>query len=218
MPLSGLIARLRRLFTRKQAEAPQPDDDAMADTIRRDVAAAFTPPDEIVRAAVECDESDDPDEVVEARAESLLSDAVRRHLAEEAKWPAVTDCDRLDAAFAELEKEGVVCRQNFSCCGTCAVGEIIDVMQEESAQGRDVIGCAHYNCQTTESAVEGQGIHLSYGAICGGDTESVAIGHRIARAVAAHGLTVTWDGDLTKRIHVALDWKRRLPPELRSWA
>jgi len=39
----------------------------------------------------------------------LLLDAQR-------EWPSVTDCDRLDRAFADLNGRGIVARQNFACC------------------------------------------------------------------------------------------------------
>ena len=73
---------------------------------------------------------------------------------DEQSWPAVTDCDRFDAAFADLERAGVACRHNFSCCGNCAAYEIRGEIEAERAKGREIIGCAHYNCQDTESAVE----------------------------------------------------------------
>lgn len=151
----------------------------------------------------------DPD-ALRPHAERLFKEIIAQQLREQATWPTITDCDRFDAAFAALEASGIVCRHNFSCCGTCAAGEIWDEIDAERAKGRPIVGCVHYNVQTLETAIEGGGVYLSYGSVEEGDESSVAIGHRIVSAMQANGLSVTWDGTIRRRIHVALDWKRRL--------
>lgn len=183
----------------------------MSDYIRTQVATGFAVYDEIVPDAVEFFSDDCDADVLRPHVERILRESVEAHVKAQAAWPSVTDCDRLDAAFAELEKLGIVCRQNFSCCGTCAASEIWDEIEAERKKGREIIGCAHYNWQTTESAVEGDGVWLSYGSVVRGERASVDIGHKIADAMRAQGLEVTWNGSLDRRIHVALDWKRRLP-------
>jgi hypothetical protein len=183
----------------------------MSDYIHRDVAGAFVPADQIVENALEVFSEGYSKTYLRPHAERLLREAIDAKLKIEQSWPATTDCDRFDAAFADLEGAGIVCRQHFSCCGTCAAGEIWDEIEAERAKGREIIGCAHYNCQDTESAVEGDGIYLSYGSVLRGERPSIDIGHKIAEAMRSHGLKVTWDGSLSRRIHVALDWKRRLP-------
>lgn len=188
--------------------------DDITQNIQQDVRAGFTPPDEIVSPMLEAMASDSEEydiEELRPEAERILRDAVAKQLREQAKWPKVTDCDRFDAAFSQLELDGVVCRQDFSCCGTCAAAEIWDEIEAEQDEGREVIGCAHYNWQDTESAVDGYGIYLSYGSVLESEQAAVDIGHKIADAMRSQGLKVTWDGTLSKRLHVALDWKRRMP-------
>ena len=43
---------------------------------------------------------------------------------DQVSWPEITDCDRLDRAFAALERQGVVARQHFTCCWNCGNVEI----------------------------------------------------------------------------------------------
>jgi hypothetical protein len=90
----------------------------MREFIQRKTAAGFDTPDEIQNAAVEVFSDDQTPEVLQPIAARLTSDAVEAQLAAQREWPAVTDCDLLDRAFTELERAGIVCRQNFTCCGT----------------------------------------------------------------------------------------------------
>ncbi len=142
-------------------------------------------------------------------ARAMVGEALAHHQAEQANWPAVTDCDRLDAAFEELGRDGIVCRPDFSCCGTCGAIEILDEMEAAERQGLPVRGYTFYHQQDTEHAVEGDGICLNYGSTDEGDAAAVAIGHEVVHALRRHGLTVEWNGDISKRIEVGMDWKRR---------
>jgi hypothetical protein len=183
--------------------------DYISSYIRREVASGFADPERIVPNALEIVSDECPPDELRPHAERLLRKALAAKVKEEQSWPAVTDCDRFDAAFADLERAGIVCRHDFACCGTCAAAEIWGEIEAERARGREVIGCAHYHHQDTERAIEGYGLYLSYCSVLRGDRPSVDIGRKIARAMRSHGLKVTWNGSVSNGIHVALDWKRR---------
>ena len=127
----------------------------------------------------------------------------------EREWTEATDCDRLDDAFAALEASGVIARQNFTCCGTCGSTEIWDEIGSAEAAGLPAHGYAFFHMQDTESAAEGYGLYLNYGACTEGEAAALAIGHEIVEQLEAHGLRTEWNGDWGTRIHVALDWKKR---------
>lgn len=186
----------------------------VAGYIRRDVAAGFTKLGEIIPQALEVVASDYDVEALRPHAQRVLAEAMEEQRRRETEWPAVTDWDRFDAAFAALEENGIVCRHNFSCCGTCAAGEIWDEIKAERDKGREIVGCAHYNVQDTDSAVEGYGVYLSYGSVLEGERAAVSIGHEIAEAMRGQGLGVGWDGTWAKRIFVKMEWQRRVSP---SW-
>jgi hypothetical protein len=192
----------------KPADERTPIDD-LRDHIRRDVANGFLDEDAILTGVVEIFEEDMDPELVRREAPGLLRTALAEHALDERKWPAQTDCDRLDAAFAALESDGVVSRQNFSCCGTCGSSEIWGEIEEAEKGGLSARGYTFFHVQDTEAAVEGQGLYLNYGACEQGEAASVAIGHDIVAKLNAHGLRTNWDGSLSKRIHVSLDWKKR---------
>lgn len=182
---------------------------ALRDHVARDVAAGFYDPAQILQNAEDAFSEELEPAIIRAEAEAALKQASATLAAEQSRWPDVTDCDRLDAAFAGLEAEGIIARQNFSCCGSCGSYEIWDEAQAEEARGKTVQGYAFFHMQDTESAVEGDGLYLNYGAAEEGDEAAVAIGHRIVRQLERNGLRTAWNGELNLRIGVALDWKKR---------
>jgi hypothetical protein len=184
--------------------------DELHSYIRRHVVAGYLQPAEIAAFAAEVF-ADELDEVVlRHHARRYTSAILAEQRAEEATWPAVTDCDRLDAAFAALEREGVVARQQFSCCGSCGAAEIWGEMAAAEEAGLAVRGYVFFHLQDTEAAVEGEGLYLSYGAVAEGPEAAEAIGRAVMDALEAKGLDPVWDGEWTRRIFVPIEWRRRL--------
>lgn len=198
------------------AKAPLYTEDELLEDVRRqverDLAGGFVPRDEIVRDAVEAFAGELVGAPVEATARRALDEALAARAIEEATWPATTDCDRLDAAFAALEAEGVISRQNFTCCGSCGSSEIWDEMGKVRDAGGPVTGYAFYHQQDTERATEGGGLYFNYGAVEDTEAAAVAVGHRIMARLREQGLEPDWDGRLEQRIGLGLDWKRRAVP------
>jgi len=130
---------------------------------------------------------------------------------EQASWPVPTDCDRLDRAFAALERSGIVARHNFTCCQTCGHAEIFDeIAGVQNPSG--VWGYTFYHMQDTEHAAEGYGLCFAYGAREEGEAALQKVGHAVAEALRREGLKVAWDGSVKKRIEVKeFVWRRRLP-------
>jgi hypothetical protein len=207
-----------RLFGKRAPEqmelapaAAPPDEKAewVRDQIRRDVASGFYDEDAILTNAADAFADDLSPEELRPLAQKLLREALAEQRAAERHWPDETDCDRLDAAFAALEEEGVIARQNFSCCGNCGATEIWDEVRAVEDNGGEVQGYAFYHMQDTEGAVDGGGLYLNYGACDEGEDAALAVARTIVAELEAHGLETQWDGSWDKRIGVTLDWKRR---------
>jgi hypothetical protein len=184
--------------------------DELHEFVRVQVAAGYTSPDTIVDDAVEAflDETFDPGGLrVAARA--IADQALAAHQAEQASWPSPTDCDRIDAAFAELAGAGILACQHFSCCGTCGASEIQEAMELAEKDGRECRGYTFFHMQDTEHAVAGDGLYLSYGARRPDEAAAVAIGHEIVAVLRQHGLTPAWNGRNAHRIALPLIWRRR---------
>ncbi|HUD94656.1 DUF6891 domain-containing protein [Sphingobium sp.] len=200
----------RATTTEPQKDIPAYDPvEALRVQVRRDVVGGFYDEDAILTNAHDVFEEELPMPVLRREASASLRVAMAEHRAAEQGWTHATDCDRLDAAFVALEAEGVIARQNFTCCGTCGASEIWDEIEAAQKAGEPADGYAFFHMQDTESAIEGHGLCLNYGACEEGDEAAIAIGQRIVDQLEAHGLAVDWDGSLGQRIGIALDWKKR---------
>lgn len=162
------------------------------------------------------------DKRIEVR--NALVRAVTELTEEQATWPALTDYDRLKAALDTLETEGIVARENFTCCGTCGAAEIgAEIEDFTGATGRPAKGYVFFHQQDTESAVDGHGLYFNYGTAEEEWTEakSLAIGQRLFDALKSVGLTPDWDGTIDRRVAVSLTWQRRwegqTPKPVKRW-
>jgi hypothetical protein len=115
----------------------------------------------------------DPDEFVEWATDEEILDTPLDEATAEKIWELVLSTRRaqqdswgeeprtaLTAAFDELDELGVVARQNFSCCGTCASGEIWD----ERPEGRPSRGYVYFHSQDTDQLLESNDTYIGYGA------------------------------------------------------
>lgn len=149
------------------------------------------------------------------RAAFLAVVAARR--AQQAAWTAMPKT-ALTRAFEALAARGVVARENFSCCGTCASAEIFN----ERDDSRNWRGYVYYHQQDTEGLLDDRSTYIGYGAFLDAwtteaewtalpDAERERRYERIVTALMredvipvleAHGATVTWDGSLGTRIRL----------------
>jgi hypothetical protein len=155
---------------------------------------------------------DAPDWLTDFTAEAVDA-ALAAHHHDEMRW-GLTDNDRLARAGMALEANGIVFRENFTCCQTCGFGEIADEIDETMVLGSNVRGFSFFHWQDTEGAVNGHGLCLSYGAA--GDfsnssyeAAALAVAHEITEALAREGLNASWSGDLARRISFDMIWQRR---------
>jgi tetratricopeptide (TPR) repeat protein len=176
--------------------------------IARKIAAGFDEPAQIAELAADIYEADP------LHCEALVDQATAALERARLTWPAVTDCDRLDRAFGDLDASGIVARQHFACCNTCGNAEMTDVVHDERELGRTIDGYVFYHWQDTDAAVGGHGLHLRFHAVSHRAAETSAIGKRVVEALRAHGLSSAWDGDPERTIALpSFDWRRRsLPP------
>jgi hypothetical protein len=180
--------------------------------VRRQVAAGFRGDAEIIDGASEyLGDQWRPEDVRRLAAGRVREFAIAQQ-ASEKSWSGLTDCDRLDRAFAALEARGVVCRQDFACCGNCGHAEIGDEIEATREKGRPVHGYAFYHMQDTDRAVDGAGVYLAYGSAEGGDAEAAKVAQEICAALREEGLEPQWNGSVEQRVFVPLEWKRRRRP------
>lgn len=183
---------------------------ALHDHIQLQVQCGYDDRDTIIESAVDF-LRDEYEDVVELRrlAARLTDSALARHTAEQRTWTHTTDCDKLDEAFAELDRNGIVARQHFTCCQTCGYTEI-GYEIDDALEYRPVRGYVFYHKQDTEHVVGNDRLYLAYGSLNGTDEDGVAIGHEVVGVLRRYGLSVEWNGLIQKRICIKnIHWQRR---------
>ena len=136
------------------------------------------------------------------------------------KKPMV-DLQRVTNAFFRLQKRAetehggtIFTESGYLCCQNCAATELENRMVVHNAvrNGRmAVIGYAYYHGQDKEGCDNGYDLYLSY---CGQETimgfddnlpqilTSVKVAHMLIDSLREEGLTVEWEGKVSRRICV----------------
>ena len=147
-----------------------------------------------------------------------ITDYVMDVLGLEYITPEMQKNSNLNRAFAALEEEGVIARQNFTCCGTCASAEIWDEMDDS----REWKGYIYFHEQDTESLAESGGTYIGFGSflayprdeekwntLSDAQKEEIRALHEKLSAqllretvipmLEKHGLSVKWNGNYNTR-------------------
>lgn len=153
----------------------------------------------------------DPGDLDPEEVEIALDAAIAAHEADKQTWPAVTDCDRLDAAFTSLRTFGIIALHNAGLTQSDGYSDFQEALAEAPDKSR-IEGYCFYSWQDLELAVAGDGLYLAFGPT--NPREEVArgpaVGNIVASALRDAGLEVDWDGSFGTRIHLPrIDWKRR---------
>jgi hypothetical protein len=175
--------------------------------VRNAVWSGFYTQEEVAEMLTDWIEDDegDPDE-------AALGVALQKEFADkkaaEATWPRVTDCDRLDRAFADLRAKGIIALQN---AGYTMSDGLYDVGEALAQVGRKGIrGYCFYHGQDLERALDRMGLMLAFGSLDDEPTRKIEVGQTVQAALQEVGLVVEWKGDPESRLQLPLlDWKRR---------
>jgi hypothetical protein len=130
---------------------------------------------------------------------------------EKKTWPEITDCDRLDKAFASLEKRGILGLHDAGYTQSDGYNDF------REARGRhpnkaSIVGYCFYHGQDVERAIHGGGLYLAFGPVEPNEEEKGGpkIGFIVREELERAGLGVEWDGTFAKRIYVPkFVWQRR---------
>ena len=174
------------------------------------------------------------DEGVELNAKQIneLIDAlIEARRAQQASTPVPEGAVRLTAAFDELESMHIMARQDFSCCGTCAPGDIRNEMDEYPAPWR---GYVYFHMQDAESLIESGGTYIGYGIVPSAfiseeewnryDEQALDVWYdkttvefmkrEVLPVFAKHGIDVEWNGNFAQRIYLRnVDYANTAPAD-----
>ena len=157
------------------------------------------------------DERHEPGELDAAEVQHYLALCLQDWERAKRSWPRITDCDRLDLAFEQLEQQGVLCRQNAGQTQSDGYEDIRLAWTQRSDAER-YIGYCFFHGQDLARVVQGGGLYLAFGPLDAALEHSLGIevGQRVMRALVAAGLHAQWDGHVGQRIALPVfDWKSR---------
>lgn len=161
--------------------------------------------------------------------EKFIAEEVRETIARIAQgsigWPAETDCERLDRVEESLREAGILFWQASPCCDNCTLGELqerIDVLEERYPGFEDELrGYSFFidqNLPDNLAETTKISVYLAYGWIPDSDEEipkdeyqalSLGIAREVCRHLQDEGFEVDWDGSISKKIGISLNWQRR---------
>jgi hypothetical protein len=176
------------------------------------ILAGFTPRETLIERVIDTildnstDKNDDHLSTADQDARRIVTRLWDEQLHKQEGWPDETDADRIERAFAALEKKNILTRMNFTCCNTCGSAEIGGDRQEEDR------GYAFFHEQSMETAISNGELYINFGSFSRSVTRDVEVGKTIVRALKKAGLTVKWNNDPDTKIKVeSVRWLRRLP-------
>jgi hypothetical protein len=171
-------------------------------------------------------EDECPDEEREGFVQFAIEELNReteRLVVDEAKWPAETDCDRLDRVEQALLDRDIILWQASPCCDTCTTSELSDrvaFLEEERPNLSD--RCRGYaffidqNLPESLAADTQLTVYLGYGWFTRDEVppdvyrkHALGIAREVCKCLADEGFKPDWNGELTEQITFSINWRRR---------
>jgi hypothetical protein len=122
-------------------------------------------------------------------------------------WPDRTDCDRLDGAFDELNKQGICAVSN---AGTrCADGFLHVVETIAAAPSSAYRGYCYYHLEDIAWCIAGRSLMVSFGSLEGAVENDTAIGLEIQQGLRNAGFTAYCAGGGDPIWLSGFEWRRR---------
>jgi hypothetical protein len=191
---------------------------ALKQYIERHIREGFMQRDDIVQATILEFRSEFGGTDFYQAVATTVDRYLARYLIMESRWVTATDCDKLDKAFCELERLGIIARQHFACCNDCGHKEMQSEIRRmrgrsmtKSVKGsQKLIGFAFFHQQDTERAVKNGTLFVTFDVLEKNDARAAEVGAMIVEALKRAGLVTTWNGSYLQRIAVTnLSWRKR---------
>jgi hypothetical protein len=158
-----------------------------------------------------CEERYAPGELDPEDVSAAIDEELTKYESEKRTWPDVTDCDRLNAAFAAMNKRGIIALQNAGYTQSDGYEDFRAALKQHRRRPA-VVGYCFYHGQDVERAIRGEGLFLAFGPVDPRDekVKGPEIGKMVREELERAGLQVEWDGTFATRMRVPrLVWQRR---------
>lgn len=150
-----------------------------------------------------------------ARVEALAPLIFDELQAREAAWPIPTDNDRLDRAFASLDRDGILTRQNWYRSEAPADEEMAHEVRAARCS-RPIRGFAYFHGGDVRRALAGEGLRITWDAVLPPKTPEEKrersawdVAQDVHRALWAQGLSPDWSRVVGDPITLPFTWRRR---------
>ncbi|WP_426751630.1 DUF6891 domain-containing protein [Myxococcus sp. Y35] len=217
----GLRARAEELARRlgELSYAPPPLSEAQASLIQEPLAelrrtfeyGTYALPD-ISDGSGGGDWDDLDDDRVRREVWKAFEKEVRARLEEERHWPEVIEADRLDAAFDDLNRAGIVAEMGATNTLSGGWSYVREIAAERARRGVKSWAAAFFHEQDLDIALKGHGVCIAFGTLDGEELtdQDLKVAEAVVEALRKHGLAPEWNGSVHTRITVpAFTWRRR---------
>ena len=148
------------------------------------------------------------EDVDEGAMRQAIDEEFRRKSKEELGWSVVTDCDRLDAVFLNLDERGICACQNAGYTMSDGYSDVAEAMENRGKENYH--GYCFFHGQDIERAIEGHGLFVAFGDLNNEAGKMIDVGITVRLAFEDAGFEVEWDGSADARLKIAqFNWQRR---------
>jgi len=118
---------------------------------------------------------------------------------------------RLNNAFKEMRKQGLITRQNYLCCQTCAgygiTTDVVEMIKNGRKKKEDIKGCVFYHHQDNELLKRNHSFYLAFGSLDSKELGLIGlntkdVGKIVCDCLSKNQIEHSWNGEETERILV----------------
>ena len=153
----------------------------------------------------------EPGELDEDDVISAIDAQFTQYEQEKLSYPAITDCDRLDTAFARMNERGVIAIQNAGYTQSDGYDDVSEAYSERDDK-EAILGYCFSHEQDLIRAISGDGLYFAFGPVDPADEQTIGIqvGNIVREELENAGLPVDWEGTFEQRLRVPkLTWQKR---------
>lgn len=150
------------------------------------------------------------EELDEDFIEKEIEKAIDLKSQEEKNWDEITDCDRLDEAFKELNSYSFITLHNAGYTIQDSAKDAIEVHRYLTDKEEMVYGFCFYNTMDIENAINDNYLEIGYGEFIGEELKTAKIAEDIVFILEKHGLKTEWSYSIKDRIKIKpIKWQKR---------
>lgn len=146
-----------------------------------------------------CEELYEPGELDRRQVSEALDAELTSLELEKQSWPTVTDCERLDRAFARLRVQGLIAMHNAGVTMSDGHTQFWEEIHDHP-NPKEMLGYCFYHLQDIQHAIQGHGLHIAFRGNPDDEVHCEQIGSMILMALVKEGLQTTWSGSCDFRI------------------